>query len=121
MDLGLFLKKKRKEKKLTLKQVAEGVGVSEATVSRWESNDIKHMKVDKITALSKMLDISELDFFNGWDENGVALEKEQISIDELQYQIKLLLNKNYDLTYQDKQMILNSLEYVCDKHKSKQL
>ena len=117
MNLGLFLKNKRKERRLTMKEVADFVGVSEATVSRWENNEIKNMKVDKITALSKILDISELDFFNGWDLNGEAVEKEQISLDELVYHIKILLNKNYDLTYQDKQLLLNSLEYICDKHK----
>ena len=55
------LKQKRKALSLTMKQVAQAVGVSEATVSRWESGEIKDMKRDKILLLSKVLKISPVD------------------------------------------------------------
>ena len=42
---------------MTLKEVANAVGVSEATVSRWESGDIKNMRRDKIAALARVLDV----------------------------------------------------------------
>lgn len=35
--------------------VAQSVGVSEATISRWESGDIANMKRDKIVSLAKAL------------------------------------------------------------------
>ncbi len=53
-----LLKDRRKSKGLTMKQVAEAVGVSEATVSRWESGNIANMGRSKIYALSKVLDLS---------------------------------------------------------------
>lgn len=53
-----ILKSKRKELNLSQREVADYVGVSEATVSRWESGDIANMGRDKIALLSKILKIS---------------------------------------------------------------
>lgn len=52
-----LIKAKRKEKGLTLRDVASFCGVSEGTVSRWEGGQIKNMKRDKIEKLSRLLDI----------------------------------------------------------------
>jgi transcriptional regulator with XRE-family HTH domain len=57
MKTNELIKLKRKEKGLTLRDVADVVGVSEGTVSRWESGDIKTMRRDKIEKLSRLLDI----------------------------------------------------------------
>ena len=58
MTTSELIKSKRKEMHLTMKQVAEFVGVSEATVSRWESGNIANMGRDKISKLSQVLNIS---------------------------------------------------------------
>jgi transcriptional regulator with XRE-family HTH domain len=58
MKANEVIKLKRKEKDMTLRELAEKVGVSEATVSRWESGDIRSMKRKNIEALSKILGIS---------------------------------------------------------------
>lgn len=58
MTTNELLKSKRKELKLTMKQVADFVGVSEATVSRWESGNIANMGRDKIALLSQILKIT---------------------------------------------------------------
>ena len=50
-----YLTERRKELELTMRQVAEAVGVSEGTVSRWESGAIANMKRDKIYALAQVL------------------------------------------------------------------
>ena len=42
-SINNLLKDKRKSKGLTQKEVAEAVGVSEGTVSRWESGEIANM------------------------------------------------------------------------------
>ena len=44
---GMLLKDRRNELALTQRQVANQVGVTEATVSRWESGDIDNMRRDK--------------------------------------------------------------------------
>ena len=57
MNIGEKLKKRRKELDLTMLQVAKITGVSEATVSRWESGDIANMRRDKIVSLAKALKV----------------------------------------------------------------
>jgi transcriptional regulator with XRE-family HTH domain len=57
MKTNELIRAKRKEKGLTLKDVAAVCGVSEGTVSRWESGDIKNMRRDKIEKLSRLLDV----------------------------------------------------------------
>lgn len=56
-SIRTLIKEKRIEKKYTMKELAEKVGVSEATVSRWESGEIANMKRDGIMKLSEVLDI----------------------------------------------------------------
>lgn len=61
-----ILKGRRLELELTLEDVAKRVGVSPATISRWESGDIANMRRDRIAALSKALQISPA-VIMGWD------------------------------------------------------
>ena len=60
MEIKDIIKNRRIELGLTLKDIADAVGVSEATVSRWESGEIANMRRDRIFALAKKLDISPL-------------------------------------------------------------
>ena len=60
MEIKEILKNRRIELGLTLDDVAKQIGVSGATISRWESGDIENMKRDKISALAKVLKISPL-------------------------------------------------------------
>ena len=55
MSLHDDIKQRRIELGLTMADVAQSVGVSEATISRWESGDIANMKRDKIVSLAKAL------------------------------------------------------------------
>lgn len=67
MGVRSVIKNRRLELQLTMKEVAEKVGVSEATVSRWESGDIENMRRDKIAALAKALQITPA-VLMGWDD-----------------------------------------------------
>ena len=58
MKANEVIRLRRKELGLTMREVANKVGVSEATVSRWESGDIRNMRRDKIAALARALDVS---------------------------------------------------------------
>ncbi|MBR1804801.1 MAG: helix-turn-helix domain-containing protein [Selenomonadaceae bacterium] len=59
-SIGELLRKRRNELSLTQRQVANQVGVTEATVSRWESGDIDNMRRDKIAGLANALKVSPL-------------------------------------------------------------
>lgn len=53
-----YLADRRKALGLTQRDVADAVGVSEATVSRWESGEIANMRRDRISALATVLHCS---------------------------------------------------------------
>lgn len=59
--MGNFdLKERREQLNLSQKEVAHAIGVTKATVSKWEKGDIANMKRDKISQLSKVLKVSPL-------------------------------------------------------------
>ena len=58
----LNLKQRRIELGLTMLDVAKLVGVSEATISRYESGNIKNMRSDRIEKYAKALNVSPSDF-----------------------------------------------------------
>lgn len=60
-----IIKQKRIELGLTMKELANKVGVSEATISRWESGNIATMKQTKIALLAQVLGISSTILVSG--------------------------------------------------------
>ena len=58
--------KRRLELGMTMKELANKVGVSEATISRWESGDIANMRRDKIALLARALNVTPA-YLMGWD------------------------------------------------------
>ena len=66
--IGKKIREQRTKLALTQRQVADYVGVTEATVSRWESGDIGNMKRNRIARLAKVLKVSPLLFITGVDE-----------------------------------------------------
>ena len=58
MSVKDLIKEKRILLGMTMKEVADKVGVSEATISRWESGEISNMRRGAISALAKALNIS---------------------------------------------------------------
>lgn len=79
MELKDIIKQKREEKEMTMKQLAEKIGVSEGTISRWESGNIANMRRDKIYTLSKTLDIP-LHVIMGWQWEHIAETKNKIPV-----------------------------------------
>lgn len=67
MEIKDIIKNRRIDLGLTMADVAKSVGVSEGTVSRWESGNIANMRRSKIAALAKVLKLSP-GVIMGWDE-----------------------------------------------------
>lgn len=63
------INERRKQLNLTLKEIADYVGVSEATVSRWESGNIANMRRDRIAALAQILKVSPIDIMGVTDDD----------------------------------------------------
>ena len=69
MEIGELISQKRKEKKLTLEEVGNLVGVGKSTVRKWEKGMIENIGRDNIVKLSKALDISPLSLLGIVEEN----------------------------------------------------
>ena len=67
MGLSEILKMKRKELGYTLLDIAIKMGVSEATVQRWESGNIKNLRHERISRLAEILEVTPA-FLMGWSE-----------------------------------------------------
>lgn len=52
------IKQRRKDLNLSLEEIANYVGVSKATVSRWETGAISNMRADKIQKLAEILKVN---------------------------------------------------------------
>ena len=73
MEIHEKIKRRRLELGLTLEKVADYVGVSKATVSRWESGEIVNMRRDRILKLSEVLKVKP-NFILGLEESNVKKE-----------------------------------------------
>lgn len=67
MEVKDLIHTKRIEHGMTMKDLAKAVGVSEGTISRWESGRIENMRRDKIAKLSEVLDIPVEDLME-WEK-----------------------------------------------------
>ena len=70
MEFKDFIKNRRIEIGATLEDIAKIVGVSKATVQRWESGNIANIRRDKIVKLAKALNVSPA-YLMGWEEEPV--------------------------------------------------
>lgn len=68
MVLEERIKSRRKELDLTLADIAKAVGVSEATVQRWESGKIKNLRYERIPTLAAVLHTTPA-YLMGWEES----------------------------------------------------
>lgn len=68
MKVQEIIRQSRIDHNLTMKELAEKVGVTEATISRWESGEIKNMRRDSILKLAEVLGLRPSTIM-GWDED----------------------------------------------------
>lgn len=99
MENAPNLRKRRKELHLTLKNVADYVGVSESTVSRWETGNISSMRQHHIILLAEILKTSKLwilgdDLSNSLHEVLDLIGEKAIEYDKL---VQELHSEFYDL------------------------
>ena len=116
ISIGTFIKMKRKEKGYTLEQIGKYVGVSKGTVSRWESNEIGNMRTDRVKSLCEILEISTQEFLERSTTNGNK-EIEQITPREFQQEVATLLSKTTNLSDQEKNVLMQTLNLICSDDK----
>lgn len=67
IHIGQKIKLYREKRGKTLQGVAEHLGVTEATVQRYESGNIKNLKLDTISKIASYLNVSPA-YLMGWEE-----------------------------------------------------
>lgn len=68
MSIGDNIKKKRNQKGITLLEMAESIGVREATAQRYESGGIKNLKRETIIKIANVLKTTPA-YLMGWEED----------------------------------------------------
>lgn len=71
MEFKDLVKSRRIALGLTLEEVGKIVGVSKATVQRWESGEISNMRRDKVLLLAKALHTTPA-YLMGWEDDKEA-------------------------------------------------
>lgn len=79
MNVNEIIKLRRNELKMNQKELAHACGVTVATISRWESGDIKSMKRQNVAALSRALGISPAVLMEWEKYDSEAAERKRLS------------------------------------------
>ncbi len=78
-SVGQNIKEQRLKNKLTLLEVANKLGVKEATMQRYESGEIKNIKHDTIVKLAKIFSCSPA-YLMGWEEDEKQNQENQTAL-----------------------------------------
>lgn len=91
-----IIKKRRLELDLTLKDVSKALGVTEGTVSRYESGDIQNMGIDKVANLAKVLRCSP-GYLMGWQSSPEEIKKEDVSLSDEEMEVIMAYRRADDV------------------------
>lgn len=128
MDFKDLIYNRRTELNLTMEELGKKVGVSRATVQRWESGEIKNVRRDKIAKLADALQ-STPSYLMGWDEEQVfpknlknLIQNKDIDIQKLSketnidtYRINQFLGHTDDPTFQEVKLLATYFHIDIDK------
>lgn len=91
MEFKDLVKNRRSELGITLEEIGKIVGVSKATVQRWESGAIKNIRRDKIEKLAKALQTSPSYLMN-WNDTSTThyLPKDAVPYNPKTHRIPIL-------------------------------
>ncbi len=73
-DTGKFIKKRRLDLGLTMKDIAKAVGVAESTISMWESGRIDNMKASRVKLLAEVLKCKPIEILDGEKEESNVID-----------------------------------------------
>ena len=103
----------RQQAGLTMRQLADAVNVSEATISRWESGNISNMRRDKIYDLAKALHTTPA-YLMGWEENPQTHKQQPKTSSEKRM---VLVARHLDKVPEDqREKILKNIEETVENY-----
>lgn len=89
-EIGLKIKQKRKSLSLTQLELAERVGLTESSISRYESGKIATMPTSTVNKICAVLNIKPSELLGLTPENSFEYDLKDIltSVDNLPYEVK---------------------------------
>lgn len=78
MEFKDLIKKRRLDLGLTMEELGKKIGVSKATIQRYESGEIKNVRRDKIAKLANALDTTPA-YLMGWEDVTADEDKEIVN------------------------------------------
>lgn len=84
--VGLNIQACRKKAELTQKQLAKKIGLSEGTISKYESGNIKYVDIEMVTKIATALSCDPNDI-TGWKSEEQLPIKEEFCLSETEKQI----------------------------------
>lgn len=78
-DIGARMKQRRKELDLSAMDIAAKTGLSKATIHRYESGDIKHIKLPVVETIAALLKVNP-DWLIGKSEERDANDNEMLML-----------------------------------------
>lgn len=121
MSKKINLRNRRLELGLTMKDVANAVGVSESTVSRWEAGNILNMKRNRLVALSNILQTPISNLIEE-SENTVTThdKKKPAQLEKILEESEIMFDGELvKLNEEDKQTLKDAIELIYYRAKQK--
>ena len=127
IELANKLRTKRLENNLSLQEVADKLGISKVTVSRYETLDITNIPSDKIEGMAKLYNTTPA-YLMGWEEE--KLQKKdifsQLTNEELTKLEKfknmstvMFMNEGNDISDEDKETLATAYAEVLISQRKK--
>jgi transcriptional regulator with XRE-family HTH domain len=112
MNIGTKVRVKREEKGYTQSELAKRTGLTQATISRLESGEVRQLKSEAVKSLARALGVS-VDFLVGDRRNmGFA---ETITSDE---NAQVIFRGFEKLSEEKRQQLKDYVEFLLKRHKS---
>lgn len=102
IELASRLRAKRLENNLSLQEVADKLGISKVTVSRYETLDITNIPSDKIEGMAKLYNTTPA-YLMGWEDS--LINDSSNNLDE---ELKIIA-RDYDDLSDEKKKLFNSM------------
>ena len=121
-NVQAIIKSRRIELGLTMKELADKVGVNVGTISRWESGEVANMTRKNMVLLAKALNISPLELLDENPNNGYYTDPETAELAEklrTDPDMRILFSAAKDLTPEEMQQAADYVNYLKIKGRNK--
>lgn len=117
MDLGQKIRTLRKQRGMTIQQVADIVGVNKGTVGKWERGEVDNMQRKNIPPLAKALGVSIPYLMDWYDDSPPENRLDAGFVSDLLLDITLQehVKKLMKLSSGHKQTIYDNIEFWYEK------